>query len=403
MTPKSKKKNLTPKVASATPTRSHTSTSMSMQSTNSGANREGAANHTRRSQTSVRSGTPPPPRLSQSIRSGGASAGEGTHSTTRSTRRQTSLSRGNTPRGSVNQGSVRSGTPGKQSNGRGATPNPNGSLQEMPISQLLSRLLNNTRLGDMRPDICRFDANSKEDVRYLYEVQHRAYPEFRSVTRRGNTEIANRMLRSRVFDFINEPEPPAKPPQAAKSPRALKSDDGLGALTRFIYSAEGRPVSPHGRRRCLTPSNRNAVVSDPILCKGHPLTPRLGKYRPPVRTQSNLGRDLVVSDQSAEAATPRPRIRSLSGVRTFEARQPALTIPPRRKAGICISALQDHVANKDNDIFGVRRRREYDEQQRRVRVESAARSVSPRVARSLSIEKGEETPAPVDWALYSTK
>ncbi|CBH14373.1 hypothetical protein, conserved [Trypanosoma brucei gambiense DAL972] len=249
--------------------------------------------------------------------------------------------------------SNRSNSGDRKSNRRNPTPEPNGSLENMSTSQLLSRLLCNTRLEDMRPDAYRLDMTQKEDVRYLYEMQHRVDPELNPFRARANTAKINQMNKSRIFDFTS-PTPPVR-----KQP-AVKHDDGLGSLARFIYSQEGRRKTTPLGRRPNTVAQRRATFHPfrPDEQEYNPITPgRRVRYQLSTYRWDNLGGNLVVKERSSAATTPRPCIRTRKGVDAFEATQPVHTLPPRKRPPRVTESMQGHPGYLDHDIFGIRSRR----------------------------------------------
>lgn len=236
-----------------------------------------------------------------------------------------------------------------------------------------SLLFGKASLSDMRPDIYRLDLSQKDDVRFLYETQHRVDPELVPVKKHMTHTRWKNMHRSRVFDTT----PPPARPAAATTPK--KNSDGLGTLARFLLCPEGRSVSPvRGRGRCNGATGqavfdllRGRKVSESSSPQPRPT----GKRHVLEHPADQLGRDMRSRDVPGVEISLSPRgIRTLKTVQMFERTQPKLTLPASKSPHRITRGTRSHSASSDNDIFGVRGRRE--NMMRRTR-SASARSNDP--------------------------
>lgn len=245
-----------------------------------------------------------------------------------------------------------------------------------------SLLFGKGRLSDIRPDLYRLDLTQKKDIQFLYETQHRVDPELVPVRRRATHDVCRRMQHSKIFDTA----PSSCRPATVTVPR--KRDDGLGMLARFILCAEERSVTPmRGRRHCAnSPLRGNAS----FLCGGNGSaceTPRsqpraCGKRRVPTQPTEKLGMDLLSLEVPGASRSPIRGVRSLKAVQMFEATQPKLTLPPQKGPRRGTGGTRCHSASSDNDIFGVRGRRE--------KMMQRCRSASARSNDPYGLSEGDE-------------
>ncbi|EKF30298.1 hypothetical protein MOQ_005895 [Trypanosoma cruzi marinkellei] len=280
----------------------------------------------------------------------------------------------NSPRVDLDGGSQRNSnglSQGREKNGaRRSSQRP----KEMSREELLSLLFRKPQLKEMRPEMHRLDLSQRDDLRFLYEMQHRVDPELVPVRNRMYRANWNKMHQSHIFDTET-----ASSPQASAKP-VKKHDDGLGSIARFVLCSEERGASPlKGRRH----GNYSAGRTTLRLFDGNPKKAESRATSPNLRTgvrmvglkpADKLGANLQSLDPLCEVGASRHGVRTRETVEMFESTQPKLTLPPQK-----LSRRHAHPARSfsasDNDIFGVRKRRE--RMMRRVPSCSSARTSEP--------------------------
>ncbi|KAH9601880.1 hypothetical protein LSM04_009074 [Trypanosoma melophagium] len=255
---------------------------------------------------------------------------------------------------------VSNGVHEKSRNGRG---NSRERQKSLTRDELLHLLRQGGPLTDIRPDMYRLDLSQKDDLRFLYETQHRVDPELVPITKHITPSRWKQMNESHIFD----PPPTPKPRKPSASDE--KKNDGLGSLARFLLNAEDQAKSPakgRGHRHCdesgsalwLFGGNDNNGIEGNVNTPRH--TPlRIGKRLVPNHSSDHLGRDLLAREPLTGEIVTRHGVRTIKTVQAFESTQPKLTLPPRRQSARFTNAMRTHSAAADNDIFGVRKRREH--------------------------------------------
>ncbi|RNF20741.1 uncharacterized protein Tco025E_03649 [Trypanosoma conorhini] len=280
----------------------------------------------------------------------------------------------NSPRGSRNGDVQQSVNRERRRQSSGGVRRSHGEAKRISKEEMDSLLFRKPQLGDMRPDMYRLDLSQKDDLRFLYETQHRVDPELFPLKKNSNRSRWKHMQQSHIFDTA------PLPIQRAPAKAARKNDDGLGALARFILCAEAREPSPvRGRRHRSESACRdklrlfgnhsdegNSRTTSPVL--------RTGVRRVRSKPTDKLGDDLRVRNSSDEVGLTPRGLRSKEAVRKFESTQPQLTLPPR-KAPRSRANVTRSLSASDHDIFGVRKRREH--MMRQTRSFSSACSSEP--------------------------
>ncbi|RNF01966.1 hypothetical protein TraAM80_06686 [Trypanosoma rangeli] len=261
-----------------------------------------------------------------------------------------------------------------QRQGGGGVRHSRGGLKQISKEEMDSLLFRKPRLEDVRPDMYRLDLSQKKDLQFLYEAQHRVDPELFPFKKNLSRARWKHMHQSHIFDT----DPP--PTQRASVAPAKKNDDGLGTLARFILNSEAREPSPvRGRRHRSDSAGKTKLrLFDNNSNEGNSrsASPALRTCVRQVRSRpaDKLGGDLRVRNSLDEAGLTPRGIRSKEAVQKFESTQPQLTLPPRKPRQLRARATRSFSAS-DNDIFGVRKRREH--MMGKTRSFSSARSSEP--------------------------
>ncbi|ORC85400.1 uncharacterized protein TM35_000351440 [Trypanosoma theileri] len=251
---------------------------------------------------------------------------------------------------------------GRQENSRSRRDYSQERGKAVSHDELLHLLRKKGSLTDIRPDMYRLDLKQKDDLRFLYETQHRVDPELVPISKHITPGKWKQMNQSHIFD-------PPPPPTPQKKPTSDKKKDGLGTIARFLLNAEDQTKSPaRGRshRHCNASgsalwlfggNDSNGVgenINDPRF-----ISPRRGTRLVPNHPSDQLGRDLLAREPLSGEIAPRHGVRTMKAVQAFEATQPKLTLPPRKQSARFTNAMRTHSAGGDNDILGVRGRREH--------------------------------------------
>ncbi|KAF8284338.1 hypothetical protein TcBrA4_0053860 [Trypanosoma cruzi] len=263
----------------------------------------------------------------------------------------------NSPRGDLDGGSQRNLNGLAQGRGKNGARRSSQRPKEISREELLSLLFRKPQLKEMRPEMHRLDLSQRDDLRFLYEMQHRVDPELVPVRNRMYRANWKQMHQSHIFDT----EPASKPQASAKPVK--KNDDGLGSIARFVLCSEERNASPvRGRRHGNYSAGRTTLRlfdgnSKESELRAASQTPRTGVRRVGLKPADKLGANLQSRDLLCEVGASRHGVRTMEAVKMFESTQPKLTLPPQKLSRRFAHPARSFSAS-DNDIFGVRKRRE---------------------------------------------